>query len=157
CQDPDIPRFTRIRSPYTREDAEQFVHAAPDGWRTGERALPLAICDRETDAILGSTGVHLRDEPEVAEIGYWVARDARRRGHATRAVRLVSRWAIPALGLQRLELMTRTDNVASQRVAERAGFTCEGLLRSYVALGSGLTDVYMFSLLPRDLADDETG
>jgi RimJ/RimL family protein N-acetyltransferase len=156
CQDPDIPRFTRIRSPYTRGDAELFVAGATESWRTGEHALPLAICDRQTDTLLGSVGVHLREQPEVAEIGYWIARDARRRGIATRAVRLVSRWAIPTLGLQRLELMTRTDNVASQGVAERAGFTREGLLRSYITLGCGLRDVCMFSLLPTDLDGEVT-
>ena len=155
CQDPDIPRFTRIKSPYTRADGAQFVRAAPQLWRDGRHALPLAICDVGTDAILGSTGLHLREQPEIAEIGYWVAREARRRGLATRAVRLVSRWAIDELGIQRLELMTRTDNVASQGVAERAGFTREGLLRSYITLGCGLSDVYMFSLLPRDLADGD--
>ena len=153
CQDPDIPRFTRIKSPYTRADGAQFVRDAPVHWRTGRHALPLAICGAASDAILGSTGLHLREEPEVAEIGYWVARDARRRGIATRAVRLVSRWALGELGIQRLELMTRTDNAASQGVAERAGFTREGLLRSYITLGGALRDVYMFSLLPGDLPD----
>src|SRR5438552_555130 len=90
CQDPDIPRFTRIKSPYTRADAEQFVRESAEHWRTGEHGLALAICDRDTDEIMGSAGLLLREEPQVAEIGYWVAREARRRGVATRAVRLLS-------------------------------------------------------------------
>jgi RimJ/RimL family protein N-acetyltransferase len=163
CQDPDIPRFTRIKSPYTRADAVSFVELAVEHWRdcepsradrtTATPGLSFAIADGSTDQLLGCIGVHPREQAEVAEIGYWVVRDARRRGIATRAVKLASPWAFRELDLQRLELLTRTDNVASQGVAERAGFTREGLLRSYITLGDRLTDVHMFSLLPRDLAE----
>jgi RimJ/RimL family protein N-acetyltransferase len=156
CQDPDIPRFTRIKSPYTREDGAEFVRSAAEHWRDHEHGLAFVITDVATDALLGSVGILLRAQPEVAEIGYWVAREARRSGVATRAVRLVSRWALAELGFLRLELMTRTDNVASQGVAESAGFTREGTLRSYATLGCGLSDVVMFSLLPGDLAESQT-
>jgi RimJ/RimL family protein N-acetyltransferase len=151
CQDPDIPRFTRIRSPYTRDDAVEFVRRTAEHWREGTSA-ELAITDPATDGLLGMIGlVRLAAEREVAEIGYWVAREARRQGVASRAVRLVSRWAVVDLGVRRLELMTRLENVASQGVATRAWFTREGVLRSYVTLGCGLTDVVMFSLVPADL------
>ncbi|MEX0665351.1 MAG: GNAT family N-acetyltransferase [Acidimicrobiia bacterium] len=160
-QDPEIPRYTRIPSPYTRNDATQFVRAAIENWSGGrlprvpagdaQIGLSFMIVDRSDDSLIGGIGTHDSENPEVREIGYWVARDARRRGIATRAVRLLSRWAINELGLRRLELMTHVDNVASQGVAERAGFTREGVLRSYTTLGCGLADVVMFSLLPEDL------
>jgi RimJ/RimL family protein N-acetyltransferase len=67
-------------------------------------------------------------------------------------VRLVARWAFDALGVQRLELTTAPDNVASQRVAERVGFTREGVLRGLVATeNDGRRDNVMFSLLADDL------
>jgi RimJ/RimL family protein N-acetyltransferase len=149
-QDPDIPRYTRIPSPYTREDAIRFIVDTIAHWRNGT-SQSLMITDAATGVITGGVGVHAGEHLEVREIGYWVARDARRRGLATRAVRLVSRWVIPVLGLRRLELMTHVDNVGSQAVAERAGFTREGVLRSYATIGCGLADVVMFSLLPEDL------
>ena len=114
-------------------------------------ALDFAIDDRATGALLGMCGLHLREQPEVAEVGYWIAAPARRRGIATRAARLVSRWALATFPLLRLELMTHPDNLGSQRVAEGAGFTREGLLRSYATIGCGVSDVVMFSLLPEDL------
>jgi RimJ/RimL family protein N-acetyltransferase len=58
------------------------------------------------------------------------------------------------LGIARIELMTRLENVASQGVAARAGFTREGVLRSYVDLGRGLVDVVMFSLVPADVVGE---
>jgi RimJ/RimL family protein N-acetyltransferase len=57
------------------------------------------------------------------------------------------------LGVQRLELTTAPENAASQRVAERAGFTREGVLRGLTAAtkNNGRRDSVMFSLLPADL------
>ena len=154
CQDADIPRFTRIRHPYTRADAVEFVKRANHQWRTGGDAVSFAVTDLATDALLGAVGlVRLDDKRHVVEIGYWVAPDARRRGVATRAVVLLSRWAISEAGFERIELMTRLENVGSQGVAAAAGFTREGVLRAYVDLGKGgRDDVVMFSLLRRDLA-----
>lgn len=150
CQDPDIPRFTRVPSPYTRADAVRFVADTAASWRAAT-SRGFVICDAHTGALLGAVGLHAREQPEVSEIGYWIAADARRRGVATRAVRLLSAWALANLGFDRLELMTHVDNVASQGVAERAGFTREGVLRSYATIGCGLADVVMFSLVPGDL------
>jgi len=108
--------------------------------------------DRDIDAVLGGIGlVRLDDARDVAEIGYWVAKAARRRAIATRSVQLLSSWAVLDLGIRRLELMTRVDNVASQGVATSAGFVREGVLRSYATIGCGVVDVVMFSLVRGDL------
>lgn len=154
CQDPEIPRFTRIMSPYRREDAVRFVEDTAHGWAEGSSAA-FVISDLDRDTVLGSVGLmRIHEERHVAEIGYWVAGGARRRGIATRAVRLVAAWAVRDLGIARVELMTRIENVASQGVAERSGFTREGVLRSYTTLGCGLADVVMFSLVPADFDAD---
>jgi RimJ/RimL family protein N-acetyltransferase len=151
CQDADIPRFTRVPSPYGRADAVAYVARTAVAWQDGT-AAGFVIADARDDTLLGAIGLMRLDETmTVGEIGYWVARDVRRRGIATRAVRLVSRWAVLELGIPRVELMTRVENTASQAVAERAGFTCEGVLRSYLDLGNGLADVVMFSLVHADL------
>jgi RimJ/RimL family protein N-acetyltransferase len=152
CQDPDIPRFTRVPSPYGRQDAVAYVARTAESWHAGS-AAGFVITDPGDDSLLGAISLMRLDDPGmVGEVGYWVARDARRRGIATRAVRLIARWGVLDLGLARVELMTRVDNLASQGVAERAGFTREGLLRSYATLGCGIADVIMFSLIPADLA-----
>jgi len=153
CQDPEIPRFTRVASPYSRDDAIEYVGRTASAWHDGTSA-GFVIADAGDDTVLGSIGVMRFDDTRaVAEVGYWVARDARRHGVATRSVRLASRWALRELGVARLELMTRVENTASQGVAERAGFTREGVLRSYMTHGCGLADVVMFSMIPPDLPD----
>ena len=88
----------------------------------------------------------------TGHIGYWVARHARGRGVATRALRTLCRWALTELGLQRLELVTDPENRASHRVAENVGFRREGVLRSHLEHRDGRRrDSVMFSLLPGEL------
>ena len=87
-------------------------------------------------------------DPGLAEVGYWLRREARGHGAATTAVRLVAGWAFGELGIGRLNLQTAPENLASQRVAERAGFTREGLLRAWLPTATGRRDSVMFSLLP---------
>jgi RimJ/RimL family protein N-acetyltransferase len=66
-------------------------------------------------------------------------------------VRLLAPWALRELRLARVALHTTPDNKASQRVAERAGFTREGVLRSFEEHDGRRVDVVVFSLLPADL------
>ena len=154
CQDPAIVRFTHVPSPYTLEDARHFLAAAigprPDG-------VALAVVDAGSDDVMGSIGLRRGPGPHVGDIGYWVAPWARGRGIATRSVKLLSRWAVGELGMARVQLMTFVDNDASQRVAERAGFTREGVLRSYLVVKERRRDAVMFSLLPASCADRRPG
>jgi RimJ/RimL family protein N-acetyltransferase len=148
CQDPDIPRRTLVPSPYSEDDARAWVRSMHRGRERGD-LWNFAIADTESGELLGSIGIRLVDAN--GQIGYWVKREARGRGVATRALRLVSRWGLETLGLARLQLLTEPDNVASQRVAERAGFTREALLRSYMELKGRRADAFMYALLPADL------
>jgi RimJ/RimL family protein N-acetyltransferase len=121
-------------------------------WRSGSGAA-FAISDAGGEC-LGLATVEKRDAGRV-ELGYWLLPEGRGRGRATRALRLVSRWALSQPGVARLELATSPENTASQRVAERSGFRREGVLRSYHVVDGRREDAVFFSLLPGDL--DERG
>jgi ribosomal-protein-alanine N-acetyltransferase len=69
---------------------------------------------------------------------------------ATRALRLISAWAIEALGAGRLQLHADVDNVASHRVAERAGYSREGILRGWIEQHGERRDHVLYSLLPSE-------
>jgi len=104
--------------------------------------------------VLASVGINaITWAHRVGQIGYWVAPEARRQGVATRSVRLLSRWALGLLGLARVEVRVDVENTASQQVAEAAGFTREGVLRSRAESKGRRWDEVMFSLLPADLED----
>jgi RimJ/RimL family protein N-acetyltransferase len=152
CQDPEISRWIPwIPSPYSRADAEAYLEQCLEG---GEGRHPFAIVDPEKDDLLGSIDMSVNSQGYRGHVGYWVAASARGHGVCTRALRLLSRWALEELRLQRVELITDPDNVASQRVAEKAGFRREGTLRSHLRHPDGrIRDSVMFSLLPGELTD----
>jgi RimJ/RimL family protein N-acetyltransferase len=126
CQDPEIPRWTAVPSPYTRADAERFIVASEVEAAAGKAANLLAV-DARDGSLLGSFSVlELDRAPGYGEIGYWVAAEARGRGVATRAVRLLADWAREVLGLTRIEVLAHLDNVPSRRVAVKAGFRDTG-------------------------------
>jgi RimJ/RimL family protein N-acetyltransferase len=92
-----------------------------------------------------------------AGVGYWLLAHARGKGLATSALLLVARWAFDALGVKRIGLNADPRNVASVRVAERVGFTREGLLRSWADVNGERVDQLSFSLLPSDLTAVSAG
>ncbi len=132
-----------------------YLAAKRDAWTEGTGAS-FAICDATLpDPSLGQVFIE-RDDDGRGSVGYWLLENARGKGRATRAVRLMASWALPELRLGRLQLHTDPENVASQRVAERAGFAHEGVLRAYNGRRDGTrADAVVYSLLPQDLAPSE--
>jgi RimJ/RimL family protein N-acetyltransferase len=143
CGDPVIARYLPfLPQPYTREDALAFFRSKPQD---------PAVVDPATDRVLGTIGSIPRGGG-VAEVGYWVAPWARRRGVATAALELFSARLFEQ-GLHRLYLQTALTNGASQRVALAAGYTREGVARGGSRTPDGMQDVVVWARL----AGDPTG
>ena len=150
CRDPEIIRWTFMPAGMTVSQARDWIERAHDGF-VRARALRLAIVDATDGSFVGQVGIGRLDWHErVGEVFYWVAPEARRRGAAARAARSITQWAFEVLNLARVELTVDPANLASQRVAERAGFTREGVLRSYQQFKDGRMDAVMYSRLPSD-------
>jgi RimJ/RimL family protein N-acetyltransferase len=150
CQDPEIPRWTRVPEPYDERSATEWAAESERQRETGE-GLHLVIVDADTDELLGSIGVQdIRRAESRCDIGYWLARQARGRGVMTRAVRLLSRWVFDNLPIERIQITVQPDNSASRAVAERAGYAFEGILRSYIEIKGRPRDAAMYSLLRAD-------
>jgi [ribosomal protein S5]-alanine N-acetyltransferase len=81
-----------------------------------------------------------------------VAPQFRRRRYATAALDAISRWGLSLEGIHRVELYVEPWNEGSWRAAERVGYLREGRLRSWQRVGQERRDMYMYSLLPQDLA-----
>jgi RimJ/RimL family protein N-acetyltransferase len=148
CQDPEIPRWTHVPVPYGEADARAYMLQRYTGPEAGI-AAPFAIVSASDDTeVLGSISLMRIDwDHRRGEVGYWLAARARGAGHTTRAVRLICTWGFQKLGLQRIELLAAIGNPASQRVAERAGFTREAVLRSVWVGRDRRHDMVCFGLL----------
>lgn len=153
CNDPVLAAWLPIPQPYTEAVGRYWLDVlVPEQW-AGQERLPLAIAGPA--GLLGGVSVRLRERQHgIAEVSYWVAARARGAGVAGRAALLAARWAFADLGVHRLELLADVRNAASQRVAEKAGFTREGVLRSARELWGERHDMVLFALLPADIAAD---
>lgn len=150
-RDPEMARWLpEEKLPFEEEQARAFIDDAATHLSTG-KSVALAIADASTDQAVGSVTLHVWGARHWS-VGYWVAVDQRQRGLATEAVTKLSRWAFAANpNLARLSLYTLPGNEPSQKVAERAGFRREGLLRRWAEVNGDQLDWIMFSLIREDL------
>ena len=142
--DPEIGRWMpKIPHPYSPEAGAAYLA------RSAGREGRFAIVGAGDGTLLGGISL-VPKQWGRAEIGYWIRADARGRGLATRALVLVSRWGLER-GFRRLQLHADVENPASHRVAEKAGFSREGVLRGWIEHDGRERDHVLFALLRRDL------
>jgi ribosomal-protein-alanine N-acetyltransferase len=117
---------------------------------TGDAVL-LGVWETDADAISGQTMLFNFDwEQRTAELGFWIAPAARRRGLTGTSLRLTLTLAFDHLGIERVCGLTGTDNVGAQRAMERAGLVREGVLRGLEKLSDGRLDQVCFAILAND-------
>jgi RimJ/RimL family protein N-acetyltransferase len=142
--DPENRRWLpKLPDPYTPADAAEYIAGARIRLTEGTGAT-LAIVLAGT--VAGSVFLRV-DGGQAGEIGYWVGAPARGRGVATAATRALCGFGVRALGLRRIELNAAVGNVASRRVAEKAGFELEGVRRAWQVLGGVPTDFAVYGLV----------
>ena len=161
------PRRRRRRRPHRadRRRHDAALHARPEPPPEGfaqswyERyEQGRETRSKEAFAIVGDDGAFLGlalapsidDEAAEAELGYIVAAHARGRGVASEALRQLTAWAFDARGVQRAYLLIDVDNAASSKVAERAGYRLEGVMRSAYVKQGRRGDTQLWSRLPDD-------
>jgi ribosomal-protein-alanine N-acetyltransferase len=142
------PSSARWLNPLSRDNPAEVVDEIEEE-RAAGHMLILTIADAADDRYLGAIVLFARDIG-IAELAYVLAPEARGRGLAAQAVRLLGDWAFAELGLRRLQLRIEPANDASHAVARRAGYEREGLLRSGYAVRGRWADVVMYSRLPTD-------
>ncbi|MFI0741561.1 GNAT family N-acetyltransferase [Streptomyces sp. NPDC021100] len=154
CQDPAIPRYTPVPSPYTLEDARLFVEErCPAGWRDNT-AYTFGVFTRDDGRLVGSMSLiqlKLAAPERQAEIGYWTAKELRGRGYTAEAAREIVRWAFQDLGAERLEWIAEAGNEGSRAVAAKVGFRMDGTVRALIPHNGTRRDAWTGTLLPSDL------
>ena len=84
-----------------------------------------------------------------ATLGYWVDQDRAGRGIVPTAVAMATDHCFRQLGLHRMEINIRPENVASLRVVEKLGFRDEGLRPRYLHINGQWADHRSFALTGR--------
>ena len=130
AQNEAVREHTRVPTEPRADFPAEWLAMYENGWRDGSRA-GFAIESHDGEFLGLALFVRIEAEARQGEIGYIVGPAARGRGVATRALQLLTDWGFSSLGLLRIELWIEPTNVGSERVAERAGYAREGVLRSY--------------------------
>ena len=150
--DPDVARWFGVAQPWTAADALRYVTVeVPAWWARGEEVVFAVVGPGY--AYQGSVDLRLLGtDPAAGEVGFFVAPWARGQGYATTALTALCRWGFEALGLERIQWRAEVGNDASRRVAQKAGFTMEGLLRQALVSNGARRDCWIGSLLREDVA-----
>lgn len=140
------PWFPFVKNLPTLDESEAYVRKARLNFL--ERTdLVLHLIDKNTGQFVGSSGLHRFDwNIRKFEIGYWLRTSRTGQGLMTEALNGITSFAIIHLEANRIEIRCSSGNVASIRVAERAGLTLEGTLRNVTKDDSGaITDINVFA------------
>jgi RimJ/RimL family protein N-acetyltransferase len=136
---------------YSIEETREFIGSRELASQGGEW-YSFGIFEKDGGGFLGGVGINFINRThEMANLGYWVRTAAAGRGVATMATRLAARFGFEELGLHRIEIVAAVGNIASQRVAEKAGAKREGVLRKRLLIHGESLDAMLFSLVPEDL------
>lgn len=150
----DDPRLHLLTGEDRPPSGAELGRLAEREWadrNAGERAA-LTILEPGSDTCRGQIRVQPVDwDQSRAEIGIWLAPQARGRGLGRGALRLAGGWLIGPCRLARVEFVVEPDNAAVIRAAKAAGFVREGILREYVRKRGKGVDVAIMSLIPEDL------
>jgi RimJ/RimL family protein N-acetyltransferase len=149
ANDPDIARFTGFPAPAPDDFAVQWYARYVAGRLDGTRALFVALGD--DGRFLGvALAFNINAEEREMELGYLVAPAERGWGAGAELLRHLAAWAFGPGNALRVTLIIDVANVASSRVAARAGFVREGIMRSTYFKQGMRTDVELWSRLPSD-------
>jgi [ribosomal protein S5]-alanine N-acetyltransferase len=149
--DPELGWLLGFEHDPTAEYVQERLRSEKSRLRNG-RSVAFAIADPQDDAFLGEVLLHSFDwQHQRAALGVWVRQEERGRKLGVGALRAICTFGFEELALARIEATTLPDNFGMLRIAEEAGFTREGLLRSYTRERGRRCDVTMLSLLPGEL------
>jgi RimJ/RimL family protein N-acetyltransferase len=128
---------------FARESAARFAR---------REELPLLLFERSSGELVGASGLHRIDWSVPAfEVGYWCRTSRTGRGYISEAVRGICKMAFTSLSARRFEARMDDTNERSWRIAERLGFTLEGILRQDTRAPSGeLRDTRVYSIIALD-------
>jgi ribosomal-protein-serine acetyltransferase len=136
---------------YAIEETKEFVTSRQIASQ-GDEWYSFGVFEHTGGRFLGGVGINFINRVhQMANLGYWVRTSAAGRGVATRATRVAARFGFEQLGLKRIEIVAAVDNLASQRVAEKAGAVREGVLRQRLLIRGESQDAVLFSLVREDL------
>ncbi len=145
------PWFPWVETTRTTEDVEKYILGEHENF---EKKIGADFGIWYEGGWIGSTGYHaISATNKKAAIGYWLAEDFTGKGIMTECVDALIRYGFKELRLNRIEIECFTTNTKSKAIAEKFGFTLEGVLRQSHVVNGVAADNCMYSLLKEEWMD----
>ncbi len=146
-QDTEVTRYLTWHPHQRVQETEDFIQNCLFAWEH-ETRFPYVITLKESSKVIGIIDPRI-EGPKVG-IGYAAARAHWGKGYVTEATRAIIDWAFQQDSIYRVYATTDVENVASQRVLEKVGMQCEGILRKYILhpnISNAPRDSYMYAIV----------
>lgn len=143
-----LPWLPWVPNVKTVNDSLEFIKTSSSDPNI-EKGFEMGIW--HNSELAGCLGLHeVSKEHRKTSLGYWLGRKFQGRGIMTKSVNRLIDYCFDELKVNRVELRAATENLASQSVAKRLGFTQEGILREAEMVNGRFLDNCVFSLLKKD-------
>jgi RimJ/RimL family protein N-acetyltransferase len=162
---PDVQRlagdraiaYTTQNVPHPYEDgmAETWIGSHRERFEKGQ-FVTFAVALRD-DTLIGAISLHLNQDNERAELGYWIGKPYWGQGYCTEAARAVLQYGFEMLGLNRIHARHLARNPASGRVMQKIGMRHEGSLRKHAKKWGVFEDIEVYGILRDEHAKASPG
>lgn len=143
----NVSRYTlNIPYPYKIEDAIWWVNNAKEKFKTKEQ-FTFGIFKSDTHEFIGGIGLIVNQNDHKAEIGYWVGEPFWNKGYTTEALKLILDFGFNELKINKLYAQHLVENIASEKVMQKAGMVYEATLKAHHFKNNAFIDVKQYRLL----------
>lgn len=149
----EVAAGTLLPHPYALEAAAQWIAQQQESFAAGN-AITFAIVLAEEEQLIGSIGMEIAREHELARLSYWLGTAYWNRGYCTEAVQAVLDYGFTRLSLHRIYAPHFHNNPASGRVLRKVGMTCEGRMREHYIRFGQFVDVEIYGILREEFLND---
>lgn len=139
----------------SRQDIREFVQRTIQQHEAGQGIQTAIMVDGHAVGVIGVHGISWPNQS--TSIGYWLSELYEGRGIITEGVRAYTDHAFESWKLRRMELRAAVENRRSRAVAERLGFTSEGVLRQAERVGDHWHDLVVYSALSDEWPPNPAG
>ena len=138
-------------SEYKIEETSGWVNFCEFAWES-KTEFNFGIFDSETNEFIGGCGLNqINWLHKIANLGYWIGTRFTGKGFASSAAKLCAEFGFEELKLNRIEIVAAEKNIASQKVAKKAGATKECLARKRLVVGENIHNAFVYSLVKEDI------
>lgn len=131
----------------TVTEVAEVIEKFRSGYQT-DNYYRWAISLKDQEECIGQIAYFLVDEKNHwAEIEYCIGEDFQNKGYMTEAVKAILDFGFDEIGLHKVQVCHKSNNLPSRRVIEKSGFVYEGALRDYFFMDGAYVDRVYYSML----------